>query len=159
MHGHRSLQTPRIAFRPLAEEDRELFLELFTCPQTMRYVGPALSAERATVVFNSLVGGHAPIALRYWVLLAPSSGMRLGLASLEAGSTVAFGLMMRSGARGQGLGREAFDVLLAEATTAAGDSRLVVRVDPKHPIMARWVRDAGFEWLGEAVGAGELWRR
>lgn len=159
MHPTATLQTRRIRFRPLSHADRELFLELFTCPHTMRYIGQALTAEQAESMLASLVEGRAPAGWRYWVLLARGSGVPLGLASVEAGATVAFGLMMRSTARGHGLGREAFDALLAEAVAAAGASPLVVRVHPGHPIMARWVRDAGFDWMGPEAGRGELWQR
>lgn len=152
-------QTKRICFRPLSLEDRELFLELFTCPQTMRHIGSALTVDQAQTMFRSLVDGHVPAGWRYWVLAARDSGTPLGLGSVEAGPTVAFGLMLRNAARGQGLGREAFDALLEQAVASAGPSRLVVRVDPQHPVMAEWVRKAGFVWMGENAGRGELWHR
>lgn len=148
-----------MCFRPLSQADRELFLELFTCAQTMRYIGAVLTPAQAQSMFERLRRGDGPAQWRYWALLSLESGRSLGLASVEAGATVAFGLMMRAAARGQGLGREAFDALLAEAVRAAGPARLLVRVHPEHPVMARWVREAGFQWMGAVAGQGDLWRR
>lgn len=151
--------TSRIIFRPLSIVDRSMFTELVTCPQTMRYIAPAYSQAAAEAAFRSILDGRLPAGWRYWTLCARDTGEPLGLASVEAGDTVAFGLMVRSSARGRGLGHEAFHALLASVVATAGPAALVVRVHPDHPLMARWVQEVGFTRSEDARGATMLWRR
>lgn len=80
----RSFETERLRLRPLQAEDRDLYVRLYTDAAVMRYVGAALSRERAQRAFQAVLGQMAqrpPVAL-YWAVQHSPSEPPFGLSAL-----------------------------------------------------------------------------
>ena len=160
-----TLETARLQLRLLREErdgDVALYTDLYTDAAVMRHIAAPLAADAAAQAFaracrhnQASRPGH-----RTWRVDGRTGGTALGIAALQrTGDVAEVGVILREGAWGHGLGREAIAAVLGHAFAIAGlalvygerpddtQARLVdrmfaplglERVTPPTPGLARW---------------------
>jgi RimJ/RimL family protein N-acetyltransferase len=112
------LQTERLSMRPVVPGDEALYCWLYGDPETMRFVGPPLSQERAQRGFRKLLeqGGRRPIELVLWVIVEKATNQSIGIGAFQdfdyPGRRVQAGMVLGGGARGKGFGKEGLRALI-----------------------------------------------
>lgn len=106
--------------RPLSQGDATLYCDLYADPDTMRFVGPPLSRERARRSFRkALASRRQPLEGLFLVIVEKASQRDIGISafqSLDARSRrVEAGMMLGCESRGRGFGREGLSALVSYA--------------------------------------------
>ena len=80
-----TMLTTRLLLRPLTDDDDEFYCSLYTDPQVMQHVAPALSAETASINFEKALRGasQSPPLRHRWVLVERDSDDSVGLVGLD----------------------------------------------------------------------------
>lgn len=80
---------------PLALDDRQLYIQLFTDPDVMRLIAPPLSEGKASFLFQRALNNEICSTYYYWVV-RNSDGDKVGLAAfiLQPEKVAEFGLML-----------------------------------------------------------------
>src|ERR1700730_2193667 len=106
------IDTERLEIRPLSECDEALFCELFTDAETMRYIGPKLSPERAVHGFRKAVAltRCLPAERLFFAVALRNVQRKSGICSLQQIDPIRLraeaGVVLESCARAQGFSRE-----------------------------------------------------
>ncbi len=115
------LQTENLRMRPVVQGDEALYCWLYTDPQTMRFVGPPLSRERAQRGFRKVLESveRRPIELVLLVIVEKATDRSIGIGAFQDFDLhrhrVQAGMMLGSGARGRGFGKEGLRALIDHA--------------------------------------------
>jgi RimJ/RimL family protein N-acetyltransferase len=115
------VHTERLSMRPLSEDDATFFCDLYGDPQTMRFVGPPLSRERAQRSFrNALAARHRrPPDRLFLIIVEKASRQAIGVSALQCfdarGRRMEAGMMLGSAGRGRGFGKEGLRALVTHA--------------------------------------------
>jgi RimJ/RimL family protein N-acetyltransferase len=118
------LQTDRLSMRPVVEADAALYCELYGDPETMRFVGPPLSQERAQRGFRKMleVIGRRPPECVLLVIEEKATHQSIGIGAFQDFDSrrrrVQAGMMLGGGARGRGFGKEGLRALITYAFVA-----------------------------------------
>ena len=112
------LQSEHLRARPVVQADEALYCWLYSDPETMRFVGPPLSRERAQRGFRQVLEllERRPIELVLWVLVEKATDRSIGIGAFQdfdpQRRRVQAGLMLGAGARGRGFGKEGLRALI-----------------------------------------------
>lgn len=112
------LQTERLSMRPVVQGDEALYCWLYGDPETMRFVGPPLSRERAQRGFRKVLESleHRPIELVLLVIVEKATNQSIGIGAFQdfdlQRRRVQAGMMLGGGARGRGFGKEGLRALI-----------------------------------------------
>ena len=113
------LQTERLSMRPVVQADASLYCDLYGDPDTMRFVGPPLTRERALRNFRKVLDSSD---CRLLVIIEKASGQSIGIGAFQdfdtRGRRVEAGMMLVGEARGRGFGREGLRALIDHAFVA-----------------------------------------
>jgi RimJ/RimL family protein N-acetyltransferase len=115
------LQTEHLRMRPVVEGDAPLYCWLYGDPETMRFVGPLLSQERAERGFRKVLDSlqRRPIELVLLVIVEQATNRSIGIGALQDFDSrhrrVQAGMMLGGGARGRGFGKEGLRALITYA--------------------------------------------
>lgn len=114
------IHTERLSMRPLSEGDATLYCDLYGDPDTMRFVGPPLSRERAQRSFRkALAARHGPLERLFLVIVAKASRQAIGIGAFQDFDArrrrVEAGMMLGSESRGRGFGKEGLSALVTYA--------------------------------------------
>ena len=106
--------------RPLSEGDGGLYYDLYGDPETMRFVGPPLSRERAQRSFRKAlaVRDRRPLERLLLVIVAKASQQAIGIGAFQnfdARRRVEAGIMLGSESRGRGFAKEVLSALVSYA--------------------------------------------
>jgi RimJ/RimL family protein N-acetyltransferase len=145
----RARQVARLCLRALEKGDRALFCELYTDAETMRYIGPAMSADTALASFRATLRArrrrHGP---RFFVVVERYGKRALGLCSIQAIASDAplaeLGIMLEPGARRRRLGRETMAWLMAETFGTLSVDTVWVQYRSANVAAARLFAGLGF---------------
>ncbi|MDB6105381.1 MAG: GCN5-related N-acetyltransferase [Gammaproteobacteria bacterium] len=155
------IDTERLDIRPLSECDETLFCELFTDGDTMRYIGPQLSPERAMRSFRKAVAltrGH-PAQRLFFTVAVRSMQRKIGLCSLQQIDPVRrraeAGVVLKFFARAQGFAREILPALAARAFTAFPVDEVWLQYSADHALADRLFVAAGFSRCLDPADYGE----
>jgi len=119
------LETARLRLRLLHEEaggDAALYVHLYTDAAVMQWIAPPLGIDAATAAFNRACRHNraARPGHRTW-RVDGLDGRDIGIAALQrAGDAAEIGVVLREGAWGRGLAREALGAVLAHAFDGMG---------------------------------------
>ena len=110
------LRTERLSLRPVEEADVALYCDLYGDPDTMRFVGPPLTRERAQRNFRKVLDSTDCVLL---VIVETATRQSIGIGAFLDFDTrrrrVEVGMMLMGGARGRGFGREGLRALIDHA--------------------------------------------
>ena len=104
--------------RPAVEGDAGLYCDLYCDPDTMRFVGPPLTQERARRSFQKVLVslGRRPLERVLLVIVEKTTQQSIGIGAFQDFDSrlrrVEAGMMLRSGARGRGFGTEGLRALV-----------------------------------------------
>jgi RimJ/RimL family protein N-acetyltransferase len=112
------LQTEHLRMRPVVHGDEALYCWLYGDPETMRFVGPPLSQERAQRDFRKVLESleRRPIELVLLVIVDKVTDRSIGIGAVQdfdyRRRRVEAGMMLGGGARCRGFGKEGLRALI-----------------------------------------------
>jgi RimJ/RimL family protein N-acetyltransferase len=115
------LQTERLSMRPVVQGDEALYCWLYGDPETMRFVGPPLSLERAQRGFRKVLQSleQRPVERVLLVIVEKATDQSIGIGAFQdfdlQRRRVQAGMMLGGGARGRGFGKEGLRALIDHA--------------------------------------------
>jgi RimJ/RimL family protein N-acetyltransferase len=118
------IDTERLDIRPLCECDETLYCDLFTDADTMRYIGPQLSPDRAARSFRKAVAltRSRPAERLFFTVAVRSMQRKIGICSLQQIDPIRrrteAGVVLKSFTRAQGFAREILPALATRSFTA-----------------------------------------
>jgi [ribosomal protein S5]-alanine N-acetyltransferase len=159
--------TPRLHIRPLAPADETLYAELYSDPETMKYIGAPLTRQRAVRSFRKLLGSApTPAAGLVLTIVERATGAAIGLCSVQnidlSSSTAEAGIILRAQARSRGYSREGLGAVVAHAFRILHLREVWVQISADYAVVRRLVASVGFTRCdGRAAAAPgvEVWRR
>ena len=162
-----TFDTPRLHIRPLAAADQQLYAELYSDPETMRYIGAPLTRQRAERSFRKLLGSDPSSAAGLVLAIVErATGHAIGLCSVQnidlSSSTAEAGIILRAQARSRGYSREGLGAVVEHAFRTLQLREVWVQISADYAIVRRLVASVGFTRCdGRADGAPrvEVWRR
>jgi RimJ/RimL family protein N-acetyltransferase len=111
-------ETERLSIRPAVAGDAALYCDLFTDPDTMRFVGPPLSQKQALRNFEQVLAclGRRPIERMLLVIVEKATRQSIGIGAFQdfdpRHRRVDQGMMIGGAGRGRGFGKEASRALI-----------------------------------------------
>lgn len=147
--------------RPLSDTDEALFCELYCDPQTMRFIGPPLSGDRAALSFRkALELTRRPAAGRlFWTLIEKVPQQTIGICSIQQLDArrrrAEAGIMIKPAARSQGFAREGLAALVSHAFAMLPLDEVWLETAAAHFVVERLVLGVGFSPSLAAAGGGE----
>ena len=115
------VDTERLRMRLLSEGDAALFCDLYGDPDTMRFVGPPLSRERAQRTFRKTLASMdcRPLVRLFLVIIEKASQQAIGIGAFQGFDAlrrrVEAGILLKPESCGRGLGKEGFCALVTHA--------------------------------------------
>jgi len=155
------VDTERLVIRPLSECDETLFCDLFTDADTMRYIGPQLSPERAVRSFRLAVAltRRRPPQRLFFTVGVRSLQRKVGICSLQQIDPVLrraeAGVVLESFARAQGFAREILRALASRAFTEFPVDEVWLQYSATHALAERLFVAAGFSRCPDPAVYGE----
>jgi RimJ/RimL family protein N-acetyltransferase len=156
-------ETARLFLRPLQAGDEALFHDLYTDPETMRFIGKPLSAEQAASRFRKIVARQRKPSLerRFLAMLDKATGQALGICGTShydvAALRLEVGLLLRREARAQGLAREAIAALVEHIFAASPVDEIEVKFSAENRAAEQAGIGLGFmPCADDAKGTGQL---
>lgn len=113
-----ALETTRLRLRPLGDTDQQLYIDLYTGPDTMRYVGRPLTREKAVAYFKRAVHRQSEPSPggKVFVIEEKSTQHRLGICATAnfdgQAASIETGVMLLPPFRAQGYARETLTALV-----------------------------------------------
>jgi RimJ/RimL family protein N-acetyltransferase len=144
------VETARLLMRPLRTDDEALYAHLYMDEETMRFIGPPLSAERAARSFRSALAAMSGDSIDRVMLtvIEKSSAAPVGICSLQnfdpALRSVQAGVMFVAAARARGYSKEAFVTLIQRVFAELPVDELWVQFAADHVAVQRAVISVGF---------------
>ena len=160
-------ETRRLRIRPLRPEDEQLYSELYSDAETMRFIGQTLSPERAGRAFRKLLSASPERTTTGFVLTIVE---RLTLASIGLCSlqnidsqlrNAEAGIMLRLRARANGYSTEGLGALVRRAFEICDLEEVRVRISANYPVVQRLVMSVGFSRASPGADGApgvEIWR-
>lgn len=137
-----------LSLRLMDASDRDLWVSLYTDPETMRWISEPLSVERANRSFEVALRMNleAVVRRRFFVATGPGSGAEVGLAgySVETAEVASIGVMVHPCSRGRGVGRAVLALALHRAMSDTRVDRISVDCAHENVAAVRMVESLGF---------------
>lgn len=163
------IRTRRLRIRRLDAHDREIYCGLHTDAETMRFISPPLSPERASDHFDRAVrlSYETPMRACFLAMDRLADPCTVGVCSLQhlnlRAGTVEAGMMLHARFRSQGYANEGLTALVESAFGIFEVDEVRVQTSAHHAIAHRLVIGVGFERCGEVFDASsdtrrQLWR-
>lgn len=155
------IDTERLDIRPLSERDETLFCELFTDADTMRYIGPQMSSDRAARSFRIAVAltRRLPARRLFFTVAMRSVQRKIGLCSIQQIDPIQrraeAGVVLKSFARAQGVAREILPALVERAFTSLPVDEIWLQYSTDHSLAERLFIAAGFSRCLDPAAYGE----
>lgn len=150
--------TKRLLIRPLAEQDRQLYLALYTDPKIMRCIGAPLTVAKAQHYFSSTLKRMKAIKPGYmaWAIVSKEDNQAIGIEVLDwRGQNLSqayIGIMLLRRAHGQSFATEAKGGLIEYAFANLSLSRIYSKYLANNLATIRVNRQLGFVCEVEANG-------
>lgn len=145
-----ALETERLRLRPLNTDDEALYHDLYTDPETMRFIAPPFSTEKAASSFRKVVAlQHEPtLASRFMVIEEKAEQKGLGIcgtSTFDADTRrVEVGIVLKSEGRSRGIGSEALPALMNRIFAVSLVQEIYLRFSAQHSVMLRLNTRVGF---------------
>jgi ribosomal-protein-alanine N-acetyltransferase len=144
------VETPRLRMRPICSADAALFEHLYTDAETMRFIGPPLSPERAAQSFRNALAGmqRQPIERLFLTVEEKATQTDVGICSLldfdPEQRSVQAGVMFVASVRARGYSKEGFIGLIQQVFAELPVDELWVQFATDHVAVQRAVLSVGF---------------
>jgi RimJ/RimL family protein N-acetyltransferase len=136
-------ESARLVLRALAGDDEELYCELFSSADTMRYIGKPWTRAEAAHAFRDALGAmrlEPPQGL-FFTMIDKATGAAVGLCTLQgfdwAARQVELGMMLRATGRARGFATEALSAVLAHVFATLPIDEIWVRFAIDHTVAVR----------------------
>jgi RimJ/RimL family protein N-acetyltransferase len=143
------IQTPRVLIRPLAAEDEQLYLDLYTNAETMAFVGEPLSPEKAIHSFQIAMRLNAKRPFQRLFLVIIVQQHAAGLCAINGWQSetaeVEVGIMLLRQWQGKGYAAEALGALIQRVQQQLQGAVVKGDLDPDNKAAARLVLQTGFQ--------------
>ena len=155
------IDTERLDIRPLSECDEALYCELFTDADTMRYIGPRMSLDRAARSFRLAVAltRRSPAKGLFFTVAMRSLQRKIGICSIQQIDPIRHraeaGVVLKSFARAQGVAREILPALVERALNSLPVDEIWLQYSKDHSLAERLFIAAGFSRCLDAAAYGE----
>lgn len=155
-------ETERLCLRSLAEGDEALFHELYTDPETMRFIGTPLSVEQATLKFGKTLGAmrRRPFKCLFLTILEKTSQLPLGICGMPQFDSDAIrqevGLVLVRQARSKGIAREGLAALVNRIFAMSSVEEVWAQFSAENLAAQQLVVAVGFHACNEVLLGQEL---
>lgn len=143
------ISTSRLLIRPLAEQDLQLYLDLYTNTETMVFVGEPLHPEKAINSFQSALRLNAKTPFKRLFLSIVEQGQCAGLCAINQWNSetaqVEVGIMLLQPWHGQGYATEALVALIQRVQQQFYGAVIKGDLDPENKAAVRLVLKTGFQ--------------
>jgi RimJ/RimL family protein N-acetyltransferase len=145
------LQSERLTMRPLTGADAAVFCNLYGDPETMRFVGPALSRERAERSFRIALRslGRPPVKRVFMVIVEKAVQRAIGICAFQdfdvCRRRVEAGMVLDSQSRGKGFGKEGLCALITHAFAVFAVDEVWIQHSTENSIAERVPLSLGLE--------------
>ena len=154
-----TIATNQLVLRPLTPSDKEMFCQLYTNSNTMAYIAPAYSQEKASNSFNSAsnFNNNNTRIVKTWAIELNNSNSKQKSPSKTIGivmlydewfkirlSTIEVGILLLPGATGQSYGQEALSGLLTYCFNDLSLNQVNIRFHPDNQAMRSVSKKLGF---------------
>jgi RimJ/RimL family protein N-acetyltransferase len=145
-----TVETERLMLRPIASCDEELYCCLYTDAETMRFIGPPLTRERALRSFHKLLEqcGRENASAMVMTAVEKSTGHAVGICSLQnidAGRRRAEGgVMLLPEGRAHGYSVEGYIGFLEQIFARLPIDEVWLETASDHAVVERAVTSVGF---------------
>jgi RimJ/RimL family protein N-acetyltransferase len=156
-----TIETPRLSLRPLCDEDEALYCSLYCDPDTMRFVGPIWSAQRAARSFRKSLDAADKDPPDYLILTLFERATKrsigiCGIPQFDTSRTRAeVGILLVSAAREQGFAREGLRALIKQTFQAFPVEAIWVECARGFSLVERMVSSIGFRLCADSATEGE----
>jgi RimJ/RimL family protein N-acetyltransferase len=144
------IETTRFRLRLFNASDESLYCNLYCSPDTMKYVGPPLSAAEATRSFRAAVKQSADpnSPVRFLAVIDKATEAKLGICGVQHGvpglGSAEVGMMLKGDARGLGYSREVLAGVLNQVFESPAVEQVWVRYAVENTAMDCLARRSGF---------------
>jgi RimJ/RimL family protein N-acetyltransferase len=160
------VETDRLRLRALALADENLYCALYTDPDTMRFIGPPLTSERAQKSFRAAMRlqSQSPAQQIVLTIVERGSNHPIGICSLHQidlrRGVAEAGIILHPAARARGYSREGLGALVDRAFERLPIGEVWVQISVDYAIVERLVISVGFKRApdGAHVAAGSDWQ-
>jgi RimJ/RimL family protein N-acetyltransferase len=158
-------ETERLHLRLLVEGDEALFHGLYTDPETMRFIGPPLSAEKAAKSFQKFITRQREPSLkgRLLVMLEKATLQPVGICgtSQRDGDALRLevGIILKREARSRGFARETLTALIKRIFALSPIEEIYVRFSAQCPAVERLNIRVGFVPCANEITEDGLWSK
>lgn len=143
------INSERLLLRPLAEADLQLYLDLYTNPETMACIGEPLTQEKAKHSFQIALRLNAKRPFRRLFLSIVAQGRCVGLCAINQWHTetaqVEVGIMLLSAWHGQGYAKDALTALIRRVQQQFYGAVIKGDLEPKNKAAVQLVLKTGFK--------------
>ena len=143
------ITTSRLLIRPLAEQDLQLYLDLYTNAETMVFVGEPLPQEKAINSFQSALRINAKTPFKRLFLTIVEQGRCPGLCAINQWNSetaqLEVGIMLLRPWHGQGYATEALAALIQRVQQQFYTAVIKVDLGPENKAAVQMVVKTGFQ--------------
>lgn len=143
------ITTSRLLIRPLAEQDLQLYLDLYTNTETMVFVGEPLSQDKAISSFQIALRINAKTPFKRLFLTIVEQGRCAGLCAINQWNSetaqVEVGIILLQPWYGQGYATEALSALIQQVQQQFYAAVIKGDLDPENKAAVRLVLKTGFQ--------------
>lgn len=143
------ISTSRLLIRPLAAQDQQLYLDLYTNTETMAFVGEALQPEKVKNSFQIALRLNAKTPFKRLFLTIVEQGRSVGLCAVNQWNCetaqVEVGIMLLGPWHGQGYATEALTALVQRVQQQFYAAVIKGDLDPQNKAAVQLVLKAGFQ--------------
>jgi RimJ/RimL family protein N-acetyltransferase len=148
-----TFETRRLRINLLSTADENLFCDLYTNPETMRFIGPPLAPDRALRAFRSAVAVPSPDKQVLLAVAEKAGGTAVGICSIqgldERRRRVETGIILRQHVGARGYAHEAMRGLIAHVFGILPVEEVWVRISVDHAVARRVAAGIGLVRSGD----------
>jgi RimJ/RimL family protein N-acetyltransferase len=153
-------ETERLVIRPLRAEDERFFTGLYTDADTMRFIAPPMSLERARRTFLTAVRlSQAANSHVFLKLTEKIDRHEAGICAIQSidlrGACAEAGIVLAPQARSRRLAREGLASVMRKAFDVLPISYIWLQTDPRHVVVQRMLIGVGLERSEDAAFAAK----
>jgi RimJ/RimL family protein N-acetyltransferase len=148
-----SFTTERLLIRPLAEQDKAMYISLYTDAKIMRNIGEPLTVEAAEKAFSRTIKAMRREKPRVitWTIVTLDNNKSIGLQALnwqstDTADTAEIGIMLVTKANGQLYPEEAMGALMEYAFNYLSVAKINALYARKNLATKRFVKKLGFTY-------------
>jgi RimJ/RimL family protein N-acetyltransferase len=155
------IETDRLIMRPLSEDDATLYCDLYGDPDTMHFVGPPLSRERAERSFRIVLASRdrRPVVRLVLAIVEKASQQAIGIGGYQDFDVrrrrVEAGMLLKPESRGRGFGKEGLGALVTHAFAVFPVDEVWIQHAAENRIARRVPISLGFSHGIDAVASDE----